>query len=254
MEKKALPSTRPEKKKHLEQRCCRIGFLGAICTHLGLFFIVVIGAFAAAPEVVAPSDAPIAINLVAVKKEAKPTPPPLKSEPQPIVPEPQPQPVKKEVKPSPPVPQIEPNPIVKKPSKKVTTPVKKTGLKPVVSKARPKKTTLPANVVTAKKKPTQSLRTAAQVRQTLLSYLVYQVEKYKHYPPAARRLSLEGKVDITVRVDTSGGITSINISQNGIHPILYKATQKTMRKVRQTWKKQPSPQAMTLVVPLRFSL
>ena len=49
---------------------------------------------------------------------------------------------------------------------------------------------------------TQSSPIAAQARQTLLSYLVGQIERYKYYPPAARHLNLEGVVNITVTVNT----------------------------------------------------
>ncbi len=99
-----------------------------------------------------------------------------------------------------------------------------------------------------------STEARTQARQTLLSYLLAQFEKYKHYPATARKLGLEGVVHVAVSVDSRGNFTSIQLKDDNSHPVLRKATTDTIEKIRNNWRPQASPHAMSIVVPLRYSL
>lgn len=103
-------------------------------------------------------------------------------------------------------------------------------------------------------------QSAAQARQTTLSYFMALLERNKHYPRAARKLGLEGLINVVLRIDAQGNIVMLNIGTTTAHPILRKAMDESLHKIRSQWQAQQARQgghggeALSLIVPVRFSL
>jgi protein TonB len=95
---------------------------------------------------------------------------------------------------------------------------------------------------------------AAEARQTLLSALVARLEREKRYPTAARRLGIEGQVMAMVQVDSQGRIISVSARSGEEQAILEKATLDALQRVQAKWSPVPVPEAMTLNIPIRYSL
>ncbi len=94
----------------------------------------------------------------------------------------------------------------------------------------------------------------AQAKQTTLSYLIAQLEKYKKYPTAARKLGLEGVVNIRVSIDSNGNLASIIAESTSLHPLLQKSVEETVNKVKENWKAQGQAQSISLVIPFRYKI
>ena len=61
-------------------------------------------------------------------------------------------------------------------------------------------------------------------------------------------------VHIAVSIDAGGNLASIRIDKADAHQMLQKAATETMEKVRENWKAQATPQPVSVVIPLRYSL
>ena len=99
-----------------------------------------------------------------------------------------------------------------------------------------------------------SQQAAREAKQSLVSILVAQMNRYKRYPSSARKLGLEGVVPVHVTIDGQGRITSISLAGGDVHPALQKAAAETMAKVRGNWKPPAVTQGISVTVPMRFSL
>lgn len=204
----------------------------------------------------------ILLVLLFVVDEAEPTPlpPPVEalriSLTEPVA-APEPEPVAQVEPEVPPLPQVLPPPVPEE-----TLPVKK-------ADARPKKKIPPKKEAPRKEQPERAVSPAPappkqapapdtalrkEARQTLLSALLARIEKEKRYPTAARRLGLEGQVTVTVKVDAQGRIAGIQVQGADAHAVLEKATQEALNRVRSKWTPVPVPEAMTLRIPIKYSL
>jgi protein TonB len=132
---------------------------------------------------------------------------------------------------------------------------KKVGKKPDQRKQPPcpKERTEPAGAPAARPAPASD-SAVKEARQTLLSALIARIEKEKRYPASARRLGLEGQVTAVVRVDSQGRIVSVGVQEVRGHAILEKTTIETLNRVRSAWKPVPVPEAMTLHIPVLYTL
>lgn len=158
-----------------------------------------------------------------------------------------------------PIPEPEAEPEIKPALEKAETlplpkekPKERPARKAPPSQAQPVRSTPAASPSSEAIVPNASAQ--AQARQTLLSYLLAQFEKYKHYPATARKLGLEGVVHVAVSVDSRGNLISIQLKDDDTHPVLRKATADTIEKIRNNWRPQVYPHAVSIVVPLRYSL
>ena len=138
-------------------------------------------------------------------------PEPVQEEPKPIVKaKPKPKPKKKKkpetkVKPKPPLKKAKPKPVKKK--QKASEPVK-----PVTSKQ-------------AKPSPVVSKADLLLIEQTRVSYhslLMHHIDVHKHYPRAARKRKIQGKILVSFTLLKGGKIK--NLSVNGKRSILKKAS------------------------------
>lgn len=93
-----------------------------------------------------------------------------------------------------------------------------------------------------------------QAQRTTLSFLMAQLERYKKYPMPARRLGLEGVVNVLVIIDGKGLLQDLRRADEKAHPILQKATDQMLAKVRANWKNQAAGQAISIVIPIRYTL
>lgn len=76
------------------------------------------------------------------------------------------------------------------------------------------------------------------------------------YPPEARRAGQQGTVQILVRVDSRGGVSSARIVRSSGHSLL---DERALSTVRARWRFKPAraggvPVASEVVVPIRFQL
>ena len=105
----------------------------------------------------------------------------------------------------------------------------------------------------------EAKRIAAQTqeaRQTLLAALISEIEKAKHYPNAARKLGIEGVVNIIVQVDSAGNIVQSKLTNDNSPPLLQKAALATMEKVQRNWSKRANVnnQSLSVTIPIRYAL
>ncbi len=223
----------------------RLGFLGALLVHGGIAAFLLVGVSQALPTPLPPPVEAVVITL------SDPSPGP-QSAPAPAAPEEPPSPPREETPPPPPEPTPAVEKVVEKP---VERPRKQTPPKPrraepaAPSAAR----TSPSSTSAGTGTPHASAATA-EARQTLLSALIARIEREKRYPPAARRLGLEGVVQVEVRVDVQGRIISVRTREGQAHTVLEKATRETLQRVQEDWKPMPMPEATTLNIPIRYSL
>lgn len=230
-----------------------VGLAGALTGHgglviLALLFLSQTPAIPLPPPVEATT---IALQVVAPQKKV--------SQPAPVEP-PKPVPVSKPaVQPAKSAP-IEPV----KPKRAVTPPVPKPALQPlpepVHSSVRQSSEPAPVPAPRPVTQPAQMANTGqptappdTQAKQTLLSYLVAQIEKHKRYPAQARRRGIEGTVRMKVSIDSAGNLLAISVL-DGADPLLAKATQSVANKIREQWKSSGSGASVSVIVPLRYSL
>jgi len=94
----------------------------------------------------------------------------------------------------------------------------------------------------------------ARTREEIEQVLLDSVEREKRYPAAARRLGVEGLVIAHVQIDSQGRIVSVNIKGNGADPMLERATLDALQRIQKKWNPTPLTEAMTLNIPIRYSL
>lgn len=214
------------------------GFTGTVVAHGVLLFVFLLFADRATPTPLPPPVEAVRISLT--EAVAAPAPEPEQPVPPQEIPEAPPPPVVEEK-----------TTIVEK------TPVQPKKVEPRKQPPRPKvqpqKTAAPARPANAKSVPAPN-PVVKEARQTVLSALIARIEKEKRYPTSARRLGLEGQLTVVVRVDAQGRIASVSVRGEGTHAILEKATSEAMNRVRGNWKPVPVPEAMTLHVPIRYTL
>lgn len=214
------------------------GLTGTLMAHSLVLFAFLALADPAAPTLLPPPVEAVRISLtepVAAPEPERPAQPetPPASEP-------------------PPLPLVEEaTPVLKKKD----PPPKKT--EPRTQTVRPREQAKP--VAGPERSPTSQNAAAPspalkEARQTLLSALIARIEKEKRYPTSARRLGLQGQVTAEVRVDAQGRIIAVRVKGGGIHAILEKATMETLNRVQDKWKPVPVPEAMTLHIPIRYTL
>ncbi len=250
-------------------RICRyVGLCGTLAGHGALLLPVWFLMHQADSALPPPVEASM-IALHVVPSPAPPTPhtaPPVMApeypEPpiEPEKPEPIPEPEQKPEPIPPLVPESSPEPLPALEKAEIPPPPKE---KP---KERPKRKAPPPQVrppvrtsPVASQTPDATITAAAaaaeaQAKQTLLSYLMAQFEKYKRYPASARKLGLEGIVHVSVSINAGGNIASIQLKGDEIHPILHKAATETIEKIRRNWQPPPTPHAVSVVIPLRYKL
>lgn len=95
---------------------------------------------------------------------------------------------------------------------------------------------------------------AAQQKASLLAQVMALFEQHKRYPPAARKLGLEGVVRMQVRVSTQGGITDIRLLDSNAHAMLCKSGMESLRKVQEHWTPQPQEREVLLEIAVRYRL
>ena len=214
-----------------------LGLTGTVAAHGIILLVCLLLGDQATPTPLPPPVEAVRISLT--EPVAAPAPQ-LAEQPEPQ-PEPEPAPPVVEEK-TPVVEQVKPLPEKPKP------PRQKSASKP---QAKPVAAQTPQTAV-----PPPPAQDAAvkEARQTLLSALIARIEKEKRYPTAARRLGLEGQITAVVRVDAQGRIVSVGVQGAGAHAILEKATEEALNRVRSNWNPVPVPEAMTLRIPIRYTL
>ena len=231
----------------LFRRCRAVGLCGTLAGHGAVLLLLWLAMQSASSmELPSPVESTV-IALHVVTAQAAPQAP-LESASPPPPAEPEPEPEKKalqakESTPPPPKPKQQPKP------RKPTPQKREPKLHAVAPSPSATETKLAAQAVAA-----AQAAAVAQAKQTLLSYLMAQIERHKRYPHAARKLGLEGVVHIAVLIDAGGNLASIRIEKTDAHQVLQKAATETMRKVQEGWKPQATPQAVSVVIPLRYSL
>lgn len=229
--------------------CKRVGALCTICAHCALIGIFWAVATYANPPMVSPpvESSVIAMHVVAAQSlQSAPAP-----EATPIG-----KPVDEKAIPS----QVTPKEAQERPALQATkkAPKKqptKRDISPTAKTEAPIKTPhVAAQASTTSHNTGAANASEVQAKQTLMSYLVAQIEKYKKYPNAARKLGLEGVVHIAVTIGSGGNLLSIQTRGDALHPILQKAAAETVAKVRENWKQQGHMAPLSVVIPLRYSL
>ena len=223
------------------RRCRAVGLCGTLAGHGVVVLLLWLTVQSASSMELPPpvESSVIALHVVAAQTAPQALPEPA-SPPPPAEPEPEPEKKALQAKepiPPPPKPKQQPKP--RKPAPKKMEP------NPQAAAPSPSATEI---------KPAAQAVAAAQAKQTLLSYLMAQIERHKRYPNAARKLRLEGVVHIAVAIDAGGNLASIRIDKADAHQMLQKAATETMEKVRENWKAQATPQPVSVVIPLRYSL
>ncbi|MCA9670540.1 MAG: energy transducer TonB [Myxococcales bacterium] len=110
----------------------------------------------------------------------------------------------------------------------VAQPKKPEPTPPPEKKLEPPPPTPPKKPVVAKKTPAPpappKARPAARVNlHGYLTSIYRRVVRYKHYPPAARRLRLQGRVLVRMRIDRSGKLLAAEVKRSSGHAVLDRA-------------------------------
>jgi protein TonB len=220
----------------------RFAFAGTLLLHGGALLLYLLAASQQlAPSLLLPPAAEaVRLSLteaVPEPKAAPPAPPEPAPVPEPAPEPPAPVPLKKTLPPETPS-------LKSKPQKKKEAPP-------------PRPEEIPSNPVpqaVAQDTAPQQTPALAEARQTLLSALIAGIEREKRYPPAARRLGLEGTVTVVVRLDEQGRIADIRVRGNPAHALLERATLETLERVQAKWRALPVPEPVTLTVPVLYVL
>lgn len=94
----------------------------------------------------------------------------------------------------------------------------------------------------------------AQEQTTIESYLLAQVEKYKRYPQAARRIGLEGIVHMKFTIDGQGALFRVELAAHSAHQILARSARQTMDRIQKNWTPVSVSREISIIVPLRYTL
>lgn len=247
----------------LERITGRLGLAVSLVTHLmlALFF----GGFTR-PAV--PLNLPRSTQVVMRLQSAVPEPvlvPPAPVPPAPKPPEPRP------VKLKPPVPKPKPRPrepVVRKQAIPDPTPepepVEKTEpQEPVESPAPPQDSAPPQELEehrpAAPPGPPVEVMDSVMTRQgekdRLLSELLALIEQEKFYPFAARRLGINGQVELLIDVDETGHIRNYRVTSSS-HGVFARSASSIMARVQRIVSRQALPNAKeyNLTVSLAFEL
>jgi len=247
MEKSTSPS-QLLRQPNLAGTSKRIGAIGTFATHALLLAAILYGAsFVHTPPPQAEANVPVQLTLTVIDEQAAAPPEPEASPAQALSPEPLP-----EKEPADPVVEPEePEQEALRARPKPPPPKRKRKKAPEATQAQQSDGNARQKAENGNKANHHASREA---KQTVVSILVAQIDKYKRYPSSARKLGLEGVVSIRVTIDAQGRITNITFSGGGAHPSLQKAAAETMAKVRGNWKPPSVSQGISVTVPLRFSL
>jgi TonB family protein len=71
----------------------------------------------------------------------------------------------------------------------------------------------------------------ADIEQLYMLYLQGKLQKVKHYPPKARKMHMEGKVEVTFIIAKDGRIRDVRISVPSTHELLNKTTEQAVRDI-----------------------
>ena len=92
-----------------------------------------------------------------------------------------------------------------------------------------------------------------QAKQEYLRRLMAHIEKYKHYPRAARRRRIEGDVSVSFNLQEAGRIRGLTVA--GGHDILNSAVQRAVEEAMPLPKPPPSlERPLPVAFTMRFSL
>ena len=78
------------------------------------------------------------------------------------------------------------------------------------------------------------------------------VEHEKYYPPAAEKAGYTGRFSVRIRLETDGTISSWEITERRGHPMLGKAVEATMQKIRGTNIGWSLPERFEVLLPVEF--
>lgn len=93
-----------------------------------------------------------------------------------------------------------------------------------------------------------------QAQHNLLAYLHSQILRYKRYPNSARRLGLEGVVNINIKIDSNGHLVTARLMSKESHPILRDATLNIIKNLKKNWSQQMTAKAINVTIPVRYLL
>lgn len=120
--------------------------------------------------------------------------------------------------------------------------------------APPASDAIPSNIAAA---PTPGLSAlAAKTQATWHNSLVAHINRYKHYPVAARAHGMEGVVNVEFTLDRSGQIVSSHITRSSGSPVLDEEAMAMLRRAAPL----PAPPAQTpaegfrLALPIQFRM
>jgi|GEM_PF-2035712 len=173
---------------------------------------------------------------------AQPSPPPPAPEPAEMPP--------KET-PKPPEPEPRPEPVVSQPAKTRETPVSAAAQTAQMAQqaAAPE-----AQVEAAEPMAGQGRIGEVGWRMLALAKLRAMVEQEKFYPLSAQKAGYTGRFRVRIRLETDGTISGCEIAERRGHPLLGKAVEVTLEKIRGRTLGMVLPERFDILLPIEFEL
>ena len=85
----------------------------------------------------------------------------------------------------------------------------------------------------------------------VLSEIIDQIERHKHYPDRAKSQGIEGRILLEVSLGSDGTVREVGLKKGG-HPLLRRATLQAAKHLKAM--KTQAKQAMVLVVPVTYEI
>jgi TonB family protein len=91
-------------------------------------------------------------------------------------------------------------------------------------------------------------------RAIAIAKLRSMIEYEKYYPPAARKAGYIGRVSVQIRLEPGGTIVSYEVKDRRGHPLLGKAIETTMEKIKGRNVGLTLPEPFEVLLPIDFVL
>ncbi len=197
-----------------------------------------------------PSMGPKSDNLNVVQMEllpaaaspVQPVAPPMK----PLSPEPAVVPLEEPQK----IPEAKPEPAVTRPPEATVekTPVAEQTAQVAQAAAAPSAQVAATEPLTGQGRGDIDWRTLAIAKLRAL------VEREKYYPPSAQKAGYTGRFSVLIRIDPDGTISGCEIAERRGHPMLGRAVETAMQKIRGTNIGWSLPERYEFLLPVEFEL
>ena len=172
---------------------------------------------------------------------------------QPVSPPPPPEPAEVPLKEPQKVPESNPAPVpaVTKPAEAAASPA------PVAAQAAQtaQKAAAPGAQVEAAE-PLAGQKPTGEIdwRMLAIAKVRAMVEQEKFYPPSAQKAGYTGRFKVRIRLEPDGRISGCEIAERHGHPLLAKAVEETLKKIRGRTVGLTLPERFDILLPIEFEL